>query len=43
MKHLPYRFGHLPATPQGLFVWALMRQMRLRLELYYPREKTRWN
>lgn len=41
----PYRSGMrgAPITLELLLVWAIMRQMRLQLELYYPREKTRWN
>jgi len=43
---LPYRSGinaHVPITPELILVWAIIRQMRLQIELFYPREKTRWN
>ncbi len=46
MKHLPYRSGMravVPLTPELILVWAIIRQMRLQLELFQPREKTRWN
>lgn len=44
--HFPYRSGIravVPLTPELIIAWALLKQMRLRLELFYPREKTRWN
>lgn len=40
----PYRSGAVvPLTPELIIAWALLKQMRLRLELFYPREKTQQN
>lgn len=40
-----YRSGMrgAPLTPEMVIAWAILRQMRLRLELFYPRDITRWN
>lgn len=41
---LPYRSGRVqPLTFELLLAWAILRQMRLQLELFYPRAQTRWN
>lgn len=43
---LPYRSGrcgNVPLTFDLLAVALAIRSMRLRLELYMPRDKTRWN
>lgn len=42
---LPYRSGGsgAPITLQDLLAWAILRQMRLKLELFYPLDKTRLN
>ena len=45
-RPLPYRSGmrgNVPLPLELLFAAMIMRQMRLRLELFMPREKTRWN
>lgn len=43
---LPYRSGmrgNVPLTPESVLAAFVFRSMRLRLELYMPRDKTRWN
>lgn len=45
-RALPYRSGIravVPITPELIIMWAILKQMRLRLELFYPRDITRWN
>lgn len=46
-KPLPYRrsgrHGNIPLTPESVLAAFVFRSMRLRLELYMPRDKTRWN
>lgn len=45
-KPLPYRsgrHGNIPLTPESVLAAFVFRAMRLRLELYMPRDKTRWN
>lgn len=45
-RRFAYRSGMravVPITPELIIAWAILKQMRLRLELYHPREITRWN
>jgi hypothetical protein len=45
-RRFAYRSGMravIPLTPEMVIAWALLKQMQLRLNLYMPRDKTRWN
>ncbi len=45
-RPLPYRSGigaHIPLTVEEMFWRVLLNYMRTCLEIYHPRETTRWN